>query len=137
MTDLISWAPRMSVGVAILDEDHKRIMTMINKLHDALAKGEGKKILGDIFHGLMVYISIHFECEEAMFAQTGYQGAAEQKKQHDEMTAKTLAIRQQFHDDPDSVKPMEVLYFLKDWWLDHIMNADKKYASFLNANGIK
>ena len=136
MTDLITWAPRMSVGVAILDEDHKRIMAMINKLHDAMVIGHAKDILGEIFHDLMVYINLHFETEEAMFDQTGYQGGDEQKKLHKEFAAKTLSIKQQFKENPQSVQPMEILYFLKDWWLDHIMNTDKKYASFLNAHGI-
>ncbi len=137
MPDLIAWAPRMSVGVAILDEDHKRIMKLINRLHDAMLEGRAMKIMGDIFHDLIVYINLHFEAEEAMFEQTGYEGAAEQVRQHKEFTTKTFAIRDQFRENPESVKPMEILYFLKDWWLDHIMNTDKKYASFLNANGIR
>ena len=137
MVDLITWAPRMSVGVSILDEDHKRIMKMINKLHDAMAEGRAKKIMGEIFHDLMVYINLHFETEESMFKQTGYEGATEQVRQHKEFATKTMLIMGQFREDPESVKPMEVLYFLKDWWLDHIMNADKKYAPYLNANGIR
>lgn len=136
MTDLITWAPRMSVGVALLDEDHKRIMKLINKLHDAMIEGAGHRVLADIFRDLIAYISIHFDAEEELFERTGYQGAEEQQKAHRQMAQRTHEIYMQFQNDPESVKPMEVLYFLKDWWNDHIMNTDKKYAMFLNAHGI-
>jgi hemerythrin len=137
MPDLITWEPAMSVGVAILDEDHRRIMKLINKLHDAMVQGQGRDVLGDIFHGLMVYISLHFEAEEDMFVLTDYPGLAEQRQQHKEMASKAASFKMNFEENRDSVMPMEVLYFLKDWWIDHIMNADRKYAAHLNAHGIR
>jgi len=127
----------MSVGVAILDEDHKRIMNMINKLYGAMLEGKGQKILGEIFHDLTVYINIHFEAEESMFELTGYPGAAEQRRQHQVMAQRSMEAKQKFQEDKDAVMPMEILYFLKDWWIDHVMNSDRKYKAHLNANGIR
>ncbi|HAX91772.1 MAG TPA: hemerythrin, partial [Rhodospirillaceae bacterium] len=66
MSDLIIWSPSMSVGVDILDDDHKRIMVLINKLHEAMLEGKGKKLLGEIFDGLIAYIKLHFDSEEAL-----------------------------------------------------------------------
>lgn len=137
MTDLIEWKSEMSVGVAILDEDHKRIMKMINKLHAAMMDGSSKKIMGEILHNMIVYINLHFESEEDLFDQTGYGGAEDQKQQHAGMRAKTLSMNQKFNEAPDSVRPVEILVFLKDWWIDHIMNKDMKYAAHLNSQGIR
>jgi len=137
MPMLINWDSSMSVGVAILDEDHKRIMNMINKLYNAMLEGKGKKILEEIFHDLTVYVNIHFEAEEGMFELTGYPGAAEQHRQHKEMTQKAMEYKQKFQHEPNAVMPLEMLNFLKDWWLDHVMNSDRKYAAHLNAHGLK
>jgi hemerythrin len=137
MTELITWDPDMSVGVTILDEDHKRIMNLINKLYDAILEREGKDVLDDIFIGLMVYINLHFEAEEALFEETGYAGADEQKRQHRVMAQRAKEARQRFEEDKNAVMPMEIMYFLKDWWLDHILNTDKKYAEHFKAHGIK
>ena len=137
MTMLIRWEPNMSVGVAILDEDHKRIMRMINKLYAAMLEGKGKEVLADILHDLTVYINIHFEAEEGYFELTGYPGAAEQRRQHQDMIRKTMEAKQKFKENESSVSPLEVMDFLKDWWIDHIMNSDRKYAEHLNKHGIR
>ncbi len=137
MAKLIAWTEEMSVGVAILDEDHKRIMKMINKLHAAMQEGKGRDIMADIIHDLFVYINLHFETEEEMFERTGYEGTSEQKAQHSAMKVKSLELKQSYIASPESIAPIEILLFLKDWWLGHIMHTDKKYAPFLNAHGIR
>ena len=137
MSDLIIWSPSMSVGVDILDDDHKRIMVLINKLHEAMLEGKGKKLLGEIFDGLIAYIKLHFDSEEALLEQNNYPDVSAQKSMHREMDQKVQSIAQQFRDDPDSVRPMEVLCFLRDWWVDHIMNSDQKYTAFLHEQGVR
>ena len=137
MSDLIIWSPSMSVGVDILDDDHKRIMVLINKLHEAMLEGKGKKLLGEIFDGLIAYIKLHFDSEEALLEQNNYPDVGAQKSMHREMDQKVQSIAQQFRDDPDSVRPMEDLCFLRDWWVDHIMNSDQKYTAFLNERGVR
>lgn len=127
----------MSVGVAILDEDHKRIMNLINKLYAAMQEGGGKEALDDIFHDLLVYISLHFEAEEGLFEQTHYPGADEQKAQHSAMKARVVEEKKKYDLNEKGVLPIEMLLFLKDWWLDHIMNLDRKYATHLKTHGIK
>ena len=137
MSDLITWTPSMSVGVSVLDEDHKRIMALINDLHKAIKEGEGKDALGDIFHGLHVYINLHFETEEAILKQASYTGTHDQELAHIKMKERTQEIRRQFRDDPSAVHPTELLVFLRDWWVDHIMNSDMKYADHLRAKGVR
>ena len=137
MADLISWEPGMSVGVSVLDEDHKRIMNMINRFYNALCDGEGKDTLDEIFHDLMVYINLHFESEEAMLKQTHYPGADDQKAHHKAMAARVVAEKKKYEQNENSKAPIEMLNFLKDWWVDHIMNLDRKYAAHLKAHGLK
>ena len=137
MTNLIAWTEEMSVGVAILDEDHRRIMKMINMLYLAMQEGKGKQIMTEIIHDLFAYINLYFETEEEMFDQTGYEGGPEQKAEHHKMKTKSLEMKQNFLNAPESVTPIELLVFLKDWWVNHIMHTDKKYATFLNAHGIR
>ena len=92
MTNLIAWTEEMSVGVAILDEDHRRIMKMINMLYLAMQEGKGKQIMTEIIHDLFAYINLHFETEEEMFDQTGYEGGPEQKAEHHKMKTKSLEM---------------------------------------------
>lgn len=135
MTDLINWTPDMSVGVSVLDEDHRRIMILINRLHDSIQNGEGTALMGDILQALHVYILLHFDSEELMLRQTNYPDTDGQHQAHEKMKEKTSALLNVFRESPESVRPVEVLMFLRDWWVDHIMNSDMKYAAHLRSFG--
>ena len=45
---LMTWTDRMSVGVAVLDEDHRKLVAMVNELYDAMQAGQGKEKLGRV-----------------------------------------------------------------------------------------
>lgn len=137
MSDLIAWSPAMSVGVSILDEDHRRIMGLINKLHGAMTEGAGKEALAEIMSGLHIYIQLHFESEESLLKQTNYPEVDSQHEMHEDMHKKTKEILRQFREEPNSVQPVEILLFLKNWWVEHIMKSDMKYADHLAAHGIR
>jgi hemerythrin len=32
--------------------------------------------------------------------------------------------------------PIEILTYLKDWWINHILKIDMKYKSFFNEKGL-
>ena len=40
---IIEWKDEYSVGIQSIDQQHKIWVGLINKLHDAMKKGEGKK----------------------------------------------------------------------------------------------
>ena len=40
------WNDRLSVGVKSIDDQHKELVRMVNQLAEAMAKGQGKDVLG-------------------------------------------------------------------------------------------
>lgn len=69
---LIQWDDSFSVKVAEIDQQHKRLIVMINELHDAMKQGKGKDALGKIINGLISYTATHFDTEERYFDQFEY-----------------------------------------------------------------
>jgi hemerythrin len=57
---LITWNDSLSVKVAEIDEQHKKLIAMINELNDAMRLGKGKDVLGKIVNGLVTYTTTHF-----------------------------------------------------------------------------
>ncbi len=57
---LMEWTDKLSVGVAALDEDHKKLVGMVNELYDAMLAGHGKEKLGRILDGLVQYHQVPF-----------------------------------------------------------------------------
>lgn len=56
---LIEWNDSFSVNVSEIDFQHKRPVSMINELNDAMAKGKGKDTIGNIIDGLVSYATTH------------------------------------------------------------------------------
>ena len=134
---LMDWSDRLSVGVAELDNDHKKLVEMLNDLYESIKAGRGKEKVGSTLDKLITYTCVHFAHEEKFFAQTKYAATAEHKKEHADLTAQVLAVQKKYKEGATSVISLEIMNFLKNWLLTHIQGSDKKYVSHLNANGIR
>lgn len=133
---IMSWTDTYSVGVAEIDLQHKKLIDLINALHDAMTKGQAKSVLGKILGDLISYCANHFSAEEKLFDQHGYPDAAEHKEKHQKMTSKVLALQQQFEQGKATIT-LDVMDFLQQWLDKHILGTDKKYGPFLNSKGVK
>ena len=79
---LINWSDNLSVNVAEIDLQHKKLISMVNELNEAMLVGRGKDVLGKIISGLAAYTATHFKTEETYFARFGYPETAEHNKEH-------------------------------------------------------
>jgi hemerythrin len=133
---LMTWTAKLSVGVGVLDEDHKRLVAMVNELYDSMQAGHGKETLGRILNDLVEYTKVHFAREEKFFAQTAYPASAAHKQEHDTLTQQVLDVQQKYSSGASAALSIDVLRFLKSWLINHIQGSDQKYRPHLNAKGI-
>ncbi|QWR76080.1 bacteriohemerythrin [Candidatus Magnetomonas plexicatena] len=133
---LITWNDNLSVGVKELDDQHKKLIALINELFDAVTARKGKDALGPVLSELVEYTKYHFGNEERLFATHGYVNAAAHKQEHDDLTQKVISFDAQFKAGRAMVDLL-LMNFLKDWLTKHIVGTDKKYSAFLNEKGIK
>ena len=133
---LFVWNDSYSVSVKIIDEQHKKLIDLINDLHDAMLEGKAKERAGAIIDELIKYTVIHFSTEEKYFDEFNYPETAEHKKIHKEFVDKVSNFKRDFENGKIMLS-MEIMKFLMDWLSSHIKGTDKKYTSFLNKNGIK
>ena len=135
MVSLITWSDELSVGVSAFDNQHKRLVALINELHDAMSAGKGSKVLGKILSELADYTVYHFKAEEAVFETYGYPGLGSHRDSHGELTRQVLDFKDQF-EAGKAVLSMELMKFLTDWLTNHILDTDKAYTAFLNSRGV-
>jgi methyl-accepting chemotaxis protein len=132
----IAFSSEFSVGIAEIDEQHKKIMDYINQIHAAVKKdqpiNEIKKILGD----LAKFTVGHFANEEKYFVRFNYPETRKHKAIHEKLLGKVSAIINQINEGKE-VNFIDVLTFLKDWLQTHILIEDKQYGPFLNQHGIR
>ncbi len=132
---LIQWNKQLSVGIASIDEQHKKLINMINALNDALAEGQADDILVKIFDALAVYTVKHFGYEEALFSQYGYEETQAHKNEHEALINQIVNLQQKMNDG-DFIIGIEVMVFLKEWLLNHILKTDMAYTQFLLSKGV-
>jgi hemerythrin len=133
---LINWDDSLSVNVAEIDQQHKRLIGMINELNDAMRMGKGKDVLGKIINSLFTYTATHFKTEEKYFAQFGYPDTENHKKEHTAFVQKVSDFKDGFEKKKLSLT-IEVMDFLSDWLKNHIKGTDKKYSQIFNEKGLK
>lgn len=132
---IITWNNEMSVGVEVLDAQHRKIIWLINNVHEAMISGKEKAFLAEIFDELVLYTGYHFGAEEKFFQQFGYAATDSHVQDHVALTRKVVALKKAFEND-EILIDLETLNFLKDWLTVHIMKVDKQYSSFLNSKGV-
>jgi hemerythrin len=133
---LIQWNEALSVQVAEIDGQHKRLIAMIGELDGAMREGKGRDVMGKIVNGLIGYTGTHFATEEKYFDQFGYPEADSHKAEHRNFVQKVSEFKAGFEAGRLGLS-IQVMDFLSDWLKGHISGTDKKYAPFFKEKGLK
>ncbi|NQT74235.1 MAG: hemerythrin family protein [Chloroflexi bacterium] len=131
----VIWDDSFSVGVRELDEQHKKLIAMLNTLIEAGNVDVKSEIVSDTLMKMSEYAKVHFTTEEEYMLSFGYPEYDVQKQQHREFKKKTAFTAFDTTEHQPSV-PMELVLFLKDWLTNHILISDMKYRSFFEKKGV-
>lgn len=121
---MIQWHEGLSLGVKALDDDHKKLLHIINKLSDAIKDGNSEEILHEIFEDLHKYVIVHFDREEALLKKCGCEDINEHIAQHRNFSNKIPELKAKLSKTKDSSNAQEVSHFLIDWLFNHIIEED-------------
>ena len=132
---LMEWNPSLSVKVKKFDDQHKKLVDLINQLHDAMKAGQGNDMLGVVLQSLINYTATHFKEEEKVMQANGFPEFAAHKAAHDALVKQVLDLQKKFQSG-NAALTLSVMSFLKEWIVNHIQGTDKKYGVYLNAKGI-
>ncbi len=132
---LIEWSEELSTGIQEVDNQHQRLVGIINELHMAMLDRREKQAMSRIFTELVDYTKTHFAFEEELFERHGYPAEAAHKLQHQHLAQKVIDLKEEF-DAGNTAVTLEVMRFLRDWLADHIIGSDKRYAPFLIGKGV-
>jgi hemerythrin len=133
---LIQWSSALSVSVKEIDDQHVKLIQMINNLDTAMQSGQGKTKVGEILAEMLNYTKSHFAMEERYFEKFGYPDAPAHKAEHQKFIVEVAKFKQDFESGALGLS-IKVLSFLSDWLRGHIMGVDKKYSAFFNEKGLK
>jgi len=128
---LVDWNESLSVGVTRFDEDHKKLVEILNSLHDAMKEGKGKEKLQILVDQMFTYAARHLSAEEKLMIQYKYPDYSAHKKEHDSFVLEVNAYKEQLSSGKILISS-KVTQFLKEWLVNHIGSSDKKYGPFFS-----
>ncbi|MBF0142047.1 MAG: hemerythrin family protein [Magnetococcales bacterium] len=121
----IEWSEKLSVGIASVDEDHRKLVSLVNDLFSACFAGVGDEAVASILSEVVSYTQYHFGHEEAFLSARNSPALPAHAEEHRQLTEQVLAIARQGREALSE----EVLLFLRDWLAHHIMGTDKESFS--------
>jgi hemerythrin-like metal-binding protein len=130
------WKEEYSVNVQEIDQQHKQLVKLIFKLFDSINKLATKEKLGSILDELIKYTGYHFNTEEKYFDLFNYENKEEHINEHRKFVEKVKDFQQKYLNHEVEIS-FELIDFLEDWLLNHLMDSDKKYVKCFMEHGLK
>ncbi|PLX62206.1 bacteriohemerythrin [Sedimenticola selenatireducens] len=134
MRNFITWTDELSVGIEEIDEQHKVLVGLINRMHDAIHQRHGSAVVEGILAELAEYTRIHFAVEESLMRILNFPGYAEHHDLHEELTEQMVDLQNKIATCKHAIG-FELMHFLKVWLSKHIMEEDMQYSGFFLAAG--
>ncbi len=124
---LLAWDDKYSVNNEELDRDHKALFEVVNKLYDSCFDLNNKISLGSIIEILISYTNHHFTTEEEYMRAKGYSKLDKHIAEHKIFRYRLLHLQSKENiNDIELTK--ELIVYLGNWLLNHVIKEDKKYS---------
>ena len=122
---LLLWQDNLNTGIQVIDDQHRRIVEMINQLH-AAQTGGSQLVVAEVIDELVDYTLSHFAFEEELMEEAGYPFCAAHKRVHEVFTKRVSEYRMRFQAGEDVVDELKSM--LSRWLFNHIRSDDRAYA---------
>ena len=127
----MQWKECYSVGVLVLDADHRLLIDFLDRIETAEKTG---KSIEPIIQELGRYARDHFEREQDRMKAVDYPGLADHVKEHDEFMKWLDSVLTAYHMAPDARSGLAdtVTEYLQDWLESHLLETAMAYKNHLS-----
>ncbi|MDF2653941.1 MAG: hemerythrin-like metal-binding protein [Bacillota bacterium] len=130
----LSWTEDLSVGVGLIDEQHRTWFDKADKLFEAGKKGQAKEFVGQMLDFLDDYTKKHFSDEEKYMLSINYPEYDRQKTLHTAFIGQLANLKKEFNESGGNILVvLNANQMVVDWLVKHISNEDKKIGAFVKS----
>lgn len=130
---LLQWRSQYSVGIEAVDHEHRELIDLINRLHDAASAHKSKDeviaFFGDLFRG----ISAHFALEERFMRERNYDRLDAHKDNHEQLLDDLRDIMDSFEQN-EALDDLLLAQTLDAWFSRHFETHDALLHKALGAH---
>lgn len=129
----IDWLPTYSVGHPKIDEQHKEIVNMVNRLHESILQNKVDEEVASVLKELISYTQYHFDEEENVMYELGYPHLKDHMRVHQELINRIGGYLIKLRSG-QKVSVFQLIGFLREWLMNHILVDDMKIKTYLENN---
>jgi hemerythrin-like metal-binding protein len=133
---ILPWSNLYSIGVQEIDDQHRVLVGLINRLGAAAEDAANSGLVRDILASLVTYIGEHFANEERLMREYGYPNADAHIAAHGRLADRVEKMVAQ-QDQGMTPTLDELIIFLRQWLISHILQTDRALGMELNAKGVR
>ena len=128
----LEWKDSYRIGVEDIDRQHKNLFILLGKLEESLKDGQHNPMVGQALKQLVDYSVTHFREEEKVMVMIDYADFDNHRRQHREFVGQLTGILKDLKAGKE-ITASELVEFLHDWLVDHILGEDVKIAYAVRA----
>ena len=129
----VAWDKKLSIGIKLIDEQHKSLIKKLNDVSSAIENGLGEREITKTLEFLSEYADFHFSTEEKHMKENSYPGLAQQKMKHQEFMDTLSNLEQDFEEEGSTSALSDAINnFLFNWLTSHIQGLDQEFGDFLS-----
>jgi hemerythrin-like metal-binding protein len=134
--EYIPWDESFKTGITVFDRDHRELVRLLNELHSGLVSGFSISEMTFILDDLVRYTGVHFKREEELMDAHSYPDTARHKAEHADLVRQVVDFQDQLKKGKKHFT-IQLMAFLKDWLVNHILKTDMQYGTFFRDRGIQ
>lgn len=134
----ITWTSDLSVGIELIDQQHKMLIKHLNDLSQSLESGQGPAKIASTLNFLIDYTNFHFTAEEKHMAANDYPELENHMKMHKEFKATLTNMEEDLEEEGATLLLADSIdTLLVKWLFEHIRSIDVAFGKFLTEKGIE
>ena len=131
------WTTSLSVGVDLIDEQHKQLIAKLNDLSRAVDRGWGAQKIIKTLDFLIEYTDFHFGTEQRYMMELDYPQKDYHMDQHKEFVTTLKNLELDFEEEGATASLAEAINtFMFNWLVKHIRTVDVEFGRFLKERGV-
>jgi hemerythrin len=132
----LEWEEHYNIGIKEIDIQHRGLFDIISKLSTTQRYEKEGKYFYAMLNQFVEFTKIHFLTEERYMREAGYPGLSEHQQEH-AVFLNDVIQRVLEYEEKGLETQQEILHFLKERYMEHILGPDRDYQQTLIDHGFK
>lgn len=124
-TRFLTWKEKYNVGNETIDNDHKKLIGIINQLTTAAYHDTGSELEKKTLEELVTYTILHLEREEKLMQDNNYPDLDACKQKNAEIIGQANQLKDNYN--TSNLALIDVLKPIKTVLIEHINDTDKQF----------